>query len=251
VVSVSEPDGFRRVFEDHDLGLSDALEVVRSHFRQASQTPGENAVLYSHDSQPALVLAFTPSGELVAIDVGRGLRDDDLARLTAAFTAPRPRHVMAVVIFGNVPTVGSWRYRNQFQLSPMPPEAPRPPFVFGGVHPLMLEVAYDGSPSDSVDEYRGAVATREVNRLLSGVLRGTEDRLGEFVRMDWVVLPETDDDDVEHWHSHFGQVGYFLDGDHATRAVAFSDKDVLCQAGAGIAAGGLLSSAARSALRAA
>jgi len=130
---------------------------------------------------------------------------------------------MAVVIFGNVPTVGSWRYRNQFQLSPMPPEAPRPPFVFGGVHPLMLEVAYDGSPNDSVDEYRGAVATREVNRLLSGVLRGTEDRLGQFVRMDWVVLPETDDDGVEHWHSHFGQVGYFLDGDHATRAVAFSE----------------------------
>jgi hypothetical protein len=89
-----ELDGFRRVLEDHDLGFSDALEVVRSHFRHASQAPGQNAVVYTHDGHPALLLAFTVKGELHAIDVGRGLRDDDLARLTAAFTAPRPRHVM-------------------------------------------------------------------------------------------------------------------------------------------------------------
>jgi hypothetical protein len=214
-------DEFRRVFAEHDLGFSDALALLSSHFRQAMQAPGESVVVYSHDGQPALILGFNRKGEFAGLDVGRALHDADLASLTTAFTAPRPRHVMAVVIFSSVPTTGFWRYRDLFQVFPMPPEAPRPPYVFGGVHPLMLEVAYDGSHIDSVDEYRGAVATREVNRLLSGVLRGTEDRLGHFARSDWFVVPETDDDGIDRLVSDFGQVGYFLGGEHATRGVAF------------------------------
>ena len=76
------------MFAEHDLGFSDAMAVLSSHFRQAMQTPGENAVVYSHDGQPALMLTFTRKGEFVGLDVGRGLRHDDLARLTAAFAGP-------------------------------------------------------------------------------------------------------------------------------------------------------------------
>jgi hypothetical protein len=221
IVMADDISEFQRVFAAHDLGFSDALEVMRSHFRQAMSS-NDNRVIYSHDGQDALVLVFDRKGAFTGLEVGRGLRDDDLARLLAALKAPRPQHVMATVIFSNVPTVGWWRYRGCFQIFPMLPEAPRPPHVFGGVHPLMLEVGYDGSENDHMDEYRGAVATREVNRLLSGVLRGTEDRLGHFVRMDWVLLPEADAAGIEHWQSHFGQLGYFLGGEHTTRGIGFS-----------------------------
>ena len=136
-------DEFRQVFAEHDLGFSDALEVLRSHFQQAMSSH-DNVVRYSHDGRDALMLRFDDKGQFADTDVGPGLRDDDLPRLMAAFTAPRPRRVMATVIFGAVPTVGFWRYGDHFQVFPMPSEAPRPPHVFGGVHPLMLEVAYDG-----------------------------------------------------------------------------------------------------------
>jgi hypothetical protein len=216
-------DEFRRVFAEHDLGLSDALTVLNSHFRQAMQTPGDGAVVYSHDGRPALALAYSTKGNVTSLAVGRGLRDDDLERLIAAFTAPRPRHVMTVVIFSDVPALGFWRYRDLFRVLPLPPGAPRPRHVFDGVHPLLLEVGYDGSDSDQVDEYRGAVATREVNRLMSGLLRGTEDRLGHFARSDWFVVREADEHRVEHLASHFGQVGYFLGGERGTRSPHFAD----------------------------
>ena len=90
------------------------------------QTPGDGAVVYSHDGRPALALAYSTKGNVTSLAVGRGLRDDDLERLIAAFTAPRPRHVMTVVIFSDVPALGFWRYRDLFRVLPLPPGAPRP-----------------------------------------------------------------------------------------------------------------------------
>ncbi len=128
---------FRQVFTAHDLGFSDGLEVLRSHFELASSSH-DDVVRYSRDRRDALLLRFDHKGRFTDIDVGPGLRDDDLARLIAAFTAPRLRRVMSTVIFGAVPTVGFWRYRDRFQVFPMPPKAPRPPYVIGGVHPRCL-----------------------------------------------------------------------------------------------------------------
>ena len=173
------------------------------------------------------MLTFNRKRGFIGFDVGPGLRDDDLSRLGALFTSPRPRGVMATVI-PTVPTAGWWRYRNRFQIFPMPPEAPRPPQVFGGVHSLLLEVAYDGASHDELDEYRGAVATREINRLLSGLLRGTEDRVGHFVRMDWVVLPTKDADGLDHWQAHFAQLGYFLEGEHPAGPTASQRYRPIC-----------------------
>ena len=210
------------MFAGHDLGLSDALEVLRCQFNPAAmQTPGANTVVYRRNGLDALTLAFKRDGKYAGVHFGPGLDNGDLAQLTAAFRAPRPRHVMSVVFFSTVPTTGWWRYRDRFQILAMPPEAPRPPHVFAGVHPALLEVAYDGSEIDALDEFRGAAATREVNRLLSALLRGTEDRLGQFARQDWVVLTETDDD-AQRWQSHFGQLGYSWGGGRATREPDFT-----------------------------
>ena len=214
---------FRRAFEEHDLGLSDALEVLRCQFNPAAmQTPGSDTVVYRRNGQDALTLAFKRDGKYAGVQFGPGLDDGDLGQLTTAFRAPRPRHVMSVVFFNAVPTTGWWRYGGRFQISAMPPEAPRPPYVFAGLHPALLEVAYDGSEIDALDEFRGAVATREVNRLLSALLRGTEDRLGQFARQDWVVLSETDDDNTQRWRSHFGQLGYSWRGGRTTREPDFA-----------------------------
>lgn len=140
----------------------------------------------------------------------------------AAFQAPRPRRVIGTVIFSATPIVGRRRYADRFQIRPMPREAPRPPEGFGGIHPLMLEVAYNGSGDRQLDIYRAAVAAREVNRLLSGLLRDVEDRLGQFTRFDWVtVLEETDEG--ERPASRFGAIGYRLDGADSRFGPAFTE----------------------------
>lgn len=137
------PEEFLALFHKHDLGFSDALAVIHSHFQQAVSS-NHNVVRYSHDGRDALILHFNRKLEFAGIDAGPGLRDDDLDRLIAEFQAPRPRRVIGTVIFSAIPTVGRWRYRDRFQIHPMPPRAPRPPEGFGGIHPLMLEVAYNG-----------------------------------------------------------------------------------------------------------
>jgi hypothetical protein len=145
-----ELDEFRALFSEHDLGFSDALAVLRSHFFQAMSS-NDNVVRYSHDGRDALMLSFSRKGEFVGIDVGPGLRDDDLPRLMTAFQAPRPRRVIGTVVFSATRSVGRRRYADRFQIRPMPREAPRPPEGFGCIHPLMLEVAYNGSGDRQLD----------------------------------------------------------------------------------------------------
>jgi hypothetical protein len=216
-----ELNEFRALFIEHDLGFSDAQAVLQSHFLQAMSS-NDNVVRYGHDGRDALMLRFNTKGEFARIDVGPGLRDNDLALLIAAFQAPRPRGVIGTVIFSGTPVVGRRRYADRFQIYPIPEDAPRPPEGFGGIHPLMLEVAYNGSDDRHVDIYRAAVITREVNRLLSGLLRDVEDRLGHFTRLDWVTaLEETDSG--ERPASRFGAIGYRLDGTDSRYGPAFTE----------------------------
>lgn len=61
-----------------------------------------------------------------------------------------------------------------------------------------------------------------MNRLLSGLLRGVEDRLGHFTRLDWVTVLDATHDH-EHPPSRFGAIGYRLDGADARFGPTFTE----------------------------
>ena len=73
-----------------------------------------------------------------------------LARFAVVFCRLSRVESIFPLLFANVPVTGAFNYRNQFQILPSPPEAPRPPFVLG-LHPMTLEVKYGGSIDLSID----------------------------------------------------------------------------------------------------
>jgi hypothetical protein len=205
------------VITDHDLGLSDALKILQIHFSRASQPGGSNIVVYSHASTPTLTLQYNRKGVIEKLEAGPELKNDDIERLIAAFTAARPRHVWATVNFANVPAEGAWQYRDRSQVLPVPPEAPRPKQLIGA-HPFSLEVAYDGAEEFQLDQFRATIATREVSRLLSGLLHAPEDRGGHYTRSEWVFIPQQAEDGTLNLESRHLQLGYTIDGFAARRS---------------------------------
>ena len=195
----------RQLIEGHDLGLSDALLILEQVFPTASSSGASRVVEYSKGGPPRLAVEIAPDGSVKDVVVG-DLGADTATAMVDAFSGPRPKRVLTSVMFATVPTRGWWRYGNRFQILPMPHGAPATDEVYGP-HPFLLEVAYEGAERmPYLDSYRASVATREVGRLLSGLLRRPEDRLGQFPAGDWFVTGEPGS-----WHSEFGLRGYYFE----------------------------------------
>jgi hypothetical protein len=195
----------RELIEGHDLGLSDALLILEQVFPTASSSGTSRRIEYTKGGPPQLTVEIAADGSVKEVLVG-GLDTDTAATLVDAFNGPRPKQVMTSVMFSTVPTRGWWRYRHRFQILPMPDSAPGTDEVYGP-HPFLLEVAYEGAERmPYLDSYRASVATREVGRLLSGILRGPEDRFGQYPAGDWFVTGEPGS-----WRSLFGLRGYYFE----------------------------------------
>jgi hypothetical protein len=197
----------RRMIVEHDLGLSDALVALNQVVGSASSAGESRRVDYhSADGQVRLAVDYTLKG-----DVGEvWLSPDPPARITTAlvdaFSGARPRRVLTSVAFSQVPVRGWWRYRERFQILPMPPDALATDRVYGP-HPFLLQVAYEGTEGTGpLDDYRASVATREVGRLVSGILTQVEDRFGQYPARDWFIRG-----DPSGWETEFGWRGYYFE----------------------------------------
>jgi len=220
MTTAADSERLMHVIASHERGLSDALTIVQQRFRSGSMPSAMNTVVYGHEeSVPALTLCFDRRGHLAQVDAGPGLRDGDVEGLVQSLTAPREERVWASVVFAYLPTRGTWRYRDVFQILPVPAEAPEPEQLIGD-HPFLLEVAYEGHPDPFVDGRRASITTREIVRLLAGLVLGPEDRTGHFHRKEWVLESEVDDGQV-HLSTRFAQLGYVID-DHRPKRESFT-----------------------------
>lgn len=78
--------------------------------------------------------------------------------------------IRRVALFAEVPTTGWFRYRDRFQLLPVPPEAPQPHQLLAD-HPFIAEFPVRRSNVVGVRWARETTAEREVRLLLGGLLR--------------------------------------------------------------------------------
>jgi hypothetical protein len=195
------------------LSRADVEIVLRSHFPNQRIEPTEPDVLvYSTADGDKLQARYDRGGDLAALTPLDSWSEADLRELREVIdreiATDHPRAVTARWLFASVPTVGSWRYREAFQLVEPPAEAPRPPQLIAP-HPLRLEVAYTSSANDRISYNRGLTAAREVELLLAALLvfdiRG-ETRLSEPV---WTYTVDEDGDgNTRQLRSELRQLGY-------------------------------------------
>jgi hypothetical protein len=157
-------------------------------------------VLYDADGK--LIGARTgPDADASHIDELRAKIEEELLKAGNA-------KVRRLVFFTSVPTTGYFRYRDLFQIVPVPPEAPRPKFIFGH-HPFFLEFKVVSSSNLSITNFRVQRISREVELLLSSLLDYRIWTIGQETRHHWSLeISETDG----VLPCKFLQEGYYWDG---------------------------------------
>jgi hypothetical protein len=166
----------------------------------------------------ALRVLYNNDGKLQKVLVGPNALPDDVEQLRnkidAELLTDGQLRVRRQVLFSSVPANGYFRYKDRFQIIPVPQEAPRPG-QFVGQHPFILEYAVRTSPDFMITSFRQRKLAREVELVLSTLLYLHVFSLGSEARKHWVIDYQNDEVALP---SKFLQEGYAWHGSVADAA---------------------------------
>jgi hypothetical protein len=173
----------------------DALVTTLSSFFPFGQWVGGTEVTYrTAEGQVGLTLIYGRKGLLEDVRRGPGRTDELLAELEGRvelLTSNSETVVWRDVFFTMPSPEGFWRYRDDWQIVPAPPEAPRPEFLMGD-HPFIVELRLPWYPDEPM--LSGLTQNRrawELQLILNLVLNHRVLRFGPRVGdHSWVFLDE-------------------------------------------------------------
>ena len=192
-----------------EVDPEDLVEVLNWHFGGArNEQPREIGFPQSGDA----VLTLRFSKDMRSCDqvvAGPGLDEKTVGeveeKVRSELLSSTEDQVGVAVLFSLEQVTGVWRYKDRLQLSPVPPEAPRPAFSYAD-HPSLLEFTYAASNQPMLNGRRKQrAATRWARRLNVLVEPGLE-MLDLRARHRWVLVPQDDG----KMRSAFLQEGYWL-----------------------------------------
>jgi hypothetical protein len=205
----------------------DLLQVLLQHFGSAVNAVGGREVLHPKDPPYALRVIFDNRGEPKAALAEEALTPEALQslqeRIRREFIESAGVGVNRQVYFSTAPIRGWWRYRDQFQVLPVPEHAPKAEFVFLD-HPFLLEFRYTRAPDFFLDSCRRTRVASKLALLLNALLVSPVVPLGRrnlgSPGFAWVLLPP--EKEGAEPKIAYRQEGYYYDELHAN-AEDFSD----------------------------
>jgi hypothetical protein len=170
VADIAPHDLWRRFHADV-LPQDEVVTLIGMKFR-GGQALSMNAVAYGPQGAHALLLRYRGT-DLVAIEAGPGLTQelvDELEAETAAATCDNVVKICRIFLTARVPTESMYRYRDVFQILPVPADARRP-FVISDPWPLVMEYAMRASSNHLLEATRSSRISQELTLLLNALLR--------------------------------------------------------------------------------
>src|SRR6266404_9902279 len=118
---------------------------LNAAFRSAGHSSETNEVFYPKSNTPVLALVYK-GGRLQEVrpelDLSQSAIEELCDTIYRDYVGDIGIGFCQTVVFSHHLTVkGAWRYRDVFQILPIPSTAPRPPFSYAG-HPFLLEYTF-------------------------------------------------------------------------------------------------------------
>ena len=134
---------------DHD----ELVTLLAASFPLSEWHGGDTVVYRAQTGEIAVTLRYGKKHKkrLVDVESGPGLSDETREKLredVATLAAAHETVVWRDVFFNVLPVEGYWRYRDQWQIVPAPPQAPRPHVVIAD-HPFIVELRVPRHPEHS------------------------------------------------------------------------------------------------------
>lgn len=177
------------------------------------------------ENRHSIILVFDKSGKISGAEKGELYNEDEVDVLSKliddCLISGDEVAIASQVMFSGMPFKGYFRYKDLFQLTSVPDEAPKPESMIGE-HPFLLEVAFRNSESLSVRIHRSAVTLDEIQLVCSALLGPRVLSLPKATRFHW-VLEQSNQDFV----SVYRQGGYVWNGFRGLSGTEFSAVDTL------------------------
>jgi hypothetical protein len=120
-------------------------------------------------------LRYTKSGRVI-VTAGPGLRRNDFDQINLVLDRAEEPSVQKVTSFYNMsylPVRGAWRYRDSFQILPVPPGAPQPPYLMAE-WPFIVETYYQSSSVPGISTMRMLRAIDDLRLTIPIVFSGPQ-----------------------------------------------------------------------------
>jgi hypothetical protein len=154
---------------------------LNAHFRSAGHRSETNEVFYPKSNSPVLALNYkhgTLQEVHAKVDLPDGAIDELIEILHRDYIGSVGNGFRQEVLFCRLPVNGTWRYRERFQILPIPSTAPRPPFSYAE-HPFLIEYSFPATTNGHTSNERSVHALRRLELLL-GCLLSTPFRSDRF-----------------------------------------------------------------------
>jgi hypothetical protein len=154
---------------DHEL-----VSVLTLHFGSSDHDTDTRVTLFPMHPPHAIRLVYSRNLEPTGAFAEEALTEKDIetirAKLYRKYLESAGMGIGQAVLLASARIEGCWRYRDQFQIIPVPAEAPRPSFLLGA-HPFLLEFTYNKSSDYLVDSSRRQREGYRIALVLSSLLR--------------------------------------------------------------------------------
>lgn len=193
------------------VDLSELSDLLLRFYGHASY-PSDRQVTFGRDHDAcALQLIFSKRGALTGLTRGPDLRDGDLDAIRQLIAdellAPGPTLVARIIGFSAFPTTGYFRWGDDFQIVPVPSEAPKPD-QFIAEHPFIFEAKISGPLQMLVTMKRGSKRLRKLELALTPLMALGFHFQSASGHKNWVY------GSTEHGvgPSQYRQAGYWYEG---------------------------------------
>ncbi len=198
-------------FHVKQVKAQELTRVLLTHFNQAQNISPWKYRYQQKDIPHFLEITFDENGEITNITLSSDFPKEELEiiekKIQETLIVNQGTKIRQIICFCNEKITGHFRYKNLFQILPMPDDAPKPE-VGVADHPFILEVAYEASSDFVINHSRvknNAVIYCRLLNLLANQFISTGSRYTQFA---WVFNTI----DINNWYSEWKQLGYTYKG---------------------------------------
>jgi hypothetical protein len=203
------------LFEQFKVAAVDQAELealLLMHFHHATGVNAKEIHYLRQGEKCALALSYDANGKVRSLNAGPGLRDQDLTeikqKIDQLLIQTSGTSVGQTVLFAHQPVDGHLKYRDKFQIIPVPPEAPQLPIAVGD-HPLLLQFTFPHSDDPHIGIIRRTRIAREIELLCAGLTHGIWKGSTHVAQYHWVNAPPQN---KNIRRSEYCQGTYFFEG---------------------------------------
>jgi hypothetical protein len=185
-------------FHVNRVDQSELEQLLQAHFGRAKAVTNRE-IHYGRedlDLKPALIVRYTKeTARIATIEPHPGLALDDVAQIERKIheqllQSPGER-IGQLVLFSSLAFNGWFRYRDRFQLIPLPSDAPRPILGISG-HPLLMQFRFPGSDDMMIRLQRQSRVGRELELLCTALSMNIEGAIPITARYHWSLVGAQD-----------------------------------------------------------